>query len=518
VSLRLRLALWWGTLTGLLVLVAGTLGYTAEGLALYNEIDLEVRALAVQTAGATAGVAAPDLGPALRTVAPRDAAVRAYGADGALLAEAPDGPPAPALDPRGVLARPAGPAYDAVVRLLPPYRDVEGGAGGFGLVEEPAGARWRVYVLPAAAPAAYVVALAPLAPTDAFMATLRWLVPALAALSAALVLAASALLAGRLLRPVAALTDTAAAIARAREFGRRVPTGRRRDELGHLAATFNGMLDSLEAAYRQQQRFVADASHELRAPLTVILANLELLERQPGLPASERQEALQEAARETRRLVRLVADLLALARADAGTPQRRQRVELDRVLVEAFGQMRQLAGGRGLTVEALEPVLVGGDADQLRQLLLALIDNALKYTPPGGRVALGLRRRGRWAEVTVQDTGIGIDPEHLPHVFERFYRADPARQSDPGGTGLGLAIARWIAEQHGGEVVLASEPGRGTTATVRLPVLRELPATGCDATPPAPAPAGEAPGAPGLRPPDGLPPRGRDAPAPRAGA
>jgi signal transduction histidine kinase len=126
-----------------------------------------------------------------------------------------------------------------------------------------------------------------------------------------------------------------------------------------------------------------------------------------------------------------------------------------------------------VTLATLEPVLVDGDPDQLRQLLLALLDNAVKYTPPGGRVTLGLRRADGIAEVTVQDSGIGISEEDLPHVFERFYRADRARRRDPGGTGLGLASARWIAEEHGGAVSLASEPGRGTTATVRLPAIPE---------------------------------------------
>jgi signal transduction histidine kinase len=199
------------------------------------------------------------------------------------------------------------------------------------------------------------------------------------------------------------------------------------------------------------------------------LANLELLERRGDLPTAEREEALHDATRETRRLARLVADLLALARADAGMPVRRRPVELDRVLLDAFGQVRHLADGKAVALDALEPAIVNGDPDQLKQLLLALIDNAIKYTPPGGSVTLRLRRVADTAEVSVQDTGIGISPEALPHVFERFYRADPARQRDPGGTGLGLAIARWIAEQHGGTVVLESQPGKGTTATVRLP-------------------------------------------------
>jgi signal transduction histidine kinase len=442
-----------------------------EGLALYNEIDRELRAAAAQTAGVVAAARASGASRTVLGRSPADATLRAYGRDGTILAESPDSPDAPAVDPRVVLTQPAGPAYDPIVALLPPYGEVAGGTGAFGLAVETDGTRWRVYVLPGPDPVAFVVALAPLTQTDTAMATLRWLVPALAVASAGLVLGASALLARRLLRPITSLTDTAAAIARAREFRQRVPVsaGTQSDELGHMALTFNAMLDSLEGAYLAQQRFVADASHELRAPLTIILANLELLERRGDLPGPEREEALHEATRETRRLARLVADLLALARADAGMPARRRPVELDRVLLDAFGQVRHLAAGKAVALDTLEPAIVDGDPDQLKQLLLALIDNAIKYTPPDGRVTLRLRRVAGTAEVSVRDTGIGISPEALPHVFERFYRADPARQRDPGGTGLGLAIARWIVEQHGGTVALASQPGKGTTATVRLP-------------------------------------------------
>jgi signal transduction histidine kinase len=278
------------------------------------------------------------------------------------------------------------------------------------------------------------------------------------------------LVAGRALRPVAALTATAEAIARSRSFRRRVPAEGGRDELGRLAATFNEMLGSLDGAYQAEQRFVADASHELRAPLTAIQANLELLERRPDLPPEARREAVAEAGREARRLAALVADLLALARADAGVALRREPVELDRVLLDAAAEARHLGRGPRLEVGALEPVAVQGDRDRLRQLLLILLDNALKYTPPAGQVTVGLRRDGTAAELFVRDTGVGIAPEHLARVFERFYRADAARARDPGGSGLGLPIARWIARQHGGDVSLASEPGRGTTATVRLPL------------------------------------------------
>jgi signal transduction histidine kinase len=485
VPLRVRVALWWGGLTGLVILAVGLLAYAADATALYTALDRELRETATRAAAAWRGPAPPPpaaLAEAAVQRAAPDVVVQVYGPDGTWLAAAPAAARIPRVDPGALLAQPPEPPYDPIVRYLPPYVAVDPGAGAFATVTAPAGTRWRVYLVPVdrpgaaagvtggAAGAGYLLAAAPLHRIDVVIATTRRLAPLLAAAGGVALLGAGALLAGRLLRPVRTLTEAADAIARSRSLSRRVPARPGGDELDRLGATFNTMLDSLEHTARAEQRFVADASHELRAPLTVILANLELLERHTALTAPEREEALGEATREARRLVRLVADLLALARADAGATLRRHPVELDRAVLDAFGAARQMADGRDLTLGELEPVLVEGDPDQLKQLLLALLDNALKYTPPSGRVSLGLRRAGPVAEVTVRDTGIGIGAEDLPHVFERFYRADPARNRDPGGTGLGLAIARWIAEQHGGTLALSSEPGRGTTATVRLPL------------------------------------------------
>jgi two-component system, OmpR family, sensor kinase len=279
------------------------------------------------------------------------------------------------------------------------------------------------------------------------------------------------LMAGWALRPVATLTASASAIARARGFGRRVPVESPGDELGQLALTFNHMLASLEQAYEAERRFVSDASHELRAPLTAIQANLDLLERLPDLPEAERAEAVAEASREAQRLAQLVADLLALARADSGITLRKQPVEIDAIVFEVLAQARHLAKGQRLEIGRLEPGIVEGDPDRLRQLLLILLDNALKYTPPTGEVTLSLERNGTRAGLVVKDTGVGIPPQDLPRVFERFYRADAGRARDPGGTGLGLPIARWIAEQHGGTISLESTLGRGTTASVLLPLM-----------------------------------------------
>ncbi len=472
-SLRLRVALWYGGLTGLVVLLVALLTYVLHSRSHYDDLDQLL---------ATTAQHAPFDSPSELTVerlrelvaAPRspELALRVYATDGTLEAASPNAVLAPPVDPGAVVAGGSRPPFDPMLGLAPPLYPVADERGTFGLATDAEGARWRVYVLPESAVMRYLVVLAPLARVDAATARFRQTVPLFAALGALVTSTAGWLLAGRALRPVAAVTETARRIARSRNVHHRVDVPVRSDELGVLAATFNEMLGSVEDAYRAQQRFVADASHELRAPLTAIKANLDLLLRRPNLPAGDRQEALDEAERETQRLANLVADLLVLARADAGVPLRRQRVELDRTLLEALRDARHLARGQSINVARMEPVLVEGDPDRLKQLLLILLDNALKYTPSGGEVTLALRRQEGRAVVTVQDTGVGIAAEDLPHVFERFYRADPARGRDPGGTGLGLPIARSIAKQHGGDVALASQVGQGTTATVWLPAAR----------------------------------------------
>jgi len=280
------------------------------------------------------------------------------------------------------------------------------------------------------------------------------------------------LTAGAALRPIRETIQTARAIARSRGFVRKLTPRKSRDELGQMVTAFNEMLKSLEEAQAAQQRFVADASHELRAPLTVIRGNLDLLERARDIPPQEQAEIVGAARAEVERMSCLVADLLSLARADSGMHLERAEVELDSVVLEIYQHLLASSNHIRLSLSHLEPLRVLGDRGRLRQLVLTLVDNAVRYTPAGGSVTLSLHSKGTRAVLTVADTGIGIDAEDLPRVFERFYRSERAREMDPGGTGLGLAIARWIVDDHGGEVDLRSTPGRGTTATLRLPLLR----------------------------------------------
>ncbi len=469
--MRWRLALWYGSLTGLVLLLSGVMTYAAHTRSHYDDLDRLLASTIEHVAGeTTAASTSSQLAAVLAAPVSDDVVIRAYGVDGQLVV-ANHSTSAPPIDPRTILTT-TRPPYDPIAGLAPPLIRVQAGKGHFGLATGADGSRWRVYVLSIDGPAHYLTGASSLSRIDASIERFRALVALSTALGAALTLIAGWLLAERALRPVSQLTETASAIAHSRRLGERVPVGDRHDEMGQMAETFNEMLDSIEQSHRLQQRFIADASHELRAPLTAIQANLELLERQEAMTPDEQHESAVEASREARRLGSLVADLLALARADAGIPLVKERVELDRVLLDAFSEARRLSSGQRLEVAELQPVLVDGQPDRLKQLFLILLDNATKYTPADGRITLSVRRTGDAAEVAVQDTGIGIPPEDLPHVFERFYRADPARGRDPGGTGLGLAIAYWIVEQHDGSVSLASQVGRGTTATVTLPARR----------------------------------------------
>ncbi|HET7271078.1 MAG TPA: HAMP domain-containing sensor histidine kinase, partial [Rubrobacter sp.] len=325
----------------------------------YDDLDRLLASTGEHLAREYAAASGPaDRAAVLSAPMPVGVVVRAYGADGRLSTQSPDADAAPRVDPRAVLRKPSGPPFDRIAALAPPLIHVGGGRGAFSLKSATGGTRWRLYVVPVSGSGGYLVAASPLNRIDASVERLRWLVALMAAAGAGATLVAGLLLAGRALRPVHSLTQTAATIARSQDFGRRVPVGKSRDELGRLAETFNDMLANLEHAYQAQKRFVADASHELRAPLTAIQGNLELLRRHPDASPDQKDEALQEADREAHRLSQLVADLLALARADAGVPIRRQKVELDRVVLEALATAKHLAGEREIELAALEPSLI----------------------------------------------------------------------------------------------------------------------------------------------------------------
>ena len=217
-------------------------------------------------------------------------------------------------------------------------------------------------------------------------------------------------------------------------------------------------------------RFVSETSHEIKTPLSGIQGNLEVLLRYPHIPEDEKREIIQDCHREAVRLGRLVTDLLSMARTGHGLLMLETELRFDHLVLDTVREFEPIRGHHELKVGEVSSCTVQGDPDRLKQLLVILTGNALKYTPDGGEVTLSLECLGDEVELRVRDTGIGIRAEDLPKVFERYYRADhSALGKDPGGTGLGLPIARWIVEQHGGQISLESEPGKGTTVRVRLP-------------------------------------------------
>ncbi|HYK97549.1 MAG TPA: HAMP domain-containing sensor histidine kinase [Candidatus Acidoferrales bacterium] len=334
-----------------------------------------------------------------------------------------------------------------------------------------------------------IVASADLAVIDAANGELRTAFVILGLMAVGIGVAVFSVVAGVALRPVATLTETASEIAETRDFTRRVGIhGDPHDELVALASTFDDMLVSLDGAYRQQQRFLGDVSHELRTPLTTIRGSAELLER-GALSPDEAHVAATRIAREAARVSRLVGELLTLARAEAAEAFAPRPLHLDEVVMEAFEELRVVAGPR-LRVRWIEPAQVSGERDRLKQLVIALVDNALSYTPEPGGVDISLSDDGRDAVLRVEDEGIGIDEADLPRVFDRFYRGAAARRVNGGGSGLGLAITKWIVERHGGTIRLQRAESRGTLATVRLPLLQQ---------PAAPAREGEPAAAPSSR-------------------
>jgi len=299
-----------------------------------------------------------------------------------------------------------------------------------------------------------------------YLTVLLVLVP----LAAVLAAGGGLLLARRALRPVDTMSLSARRIT-AEDLSRRIPGQGTGDELDRLAETLNEMLERLEDAFGEVRRFAADAAHELRTPLTALRGGIEVALRGERTP-DEYRTVLRSSLEEVERLTHLAEDLLLLSRFSVTVSAPRQRVDLEPLVMDVLDVGIQLAHGRGVSIVSAEltALTVVGDAGALRRALLNLVDNALKYTPAGGKVEVSLVRENGRAAITVRDTGPGIAAADAERVFQPFVRLDAAREDAPDGTGLGLSIARSIVIAHGGELTLESAAGRGSTFTIRLPI------------------------------------------------
>jgi signal transduction histidine kinase len=270
-------------------------------------------------------------------------------------------------------------------------------------------------------------------------------------------------------KPISSMVETARSITAAK-LDSRLTVPRTKDEIRKLAETLNEMMERIDAAFRTQRQFVADASHEIRTPLTIIRSELEFAERNLGKPQSE--ESIRVALRELERLARLSDGLLMLARLDApGFSLTTRTIRLDELLIECVRHMNESAARRRVTLDIRveEAVELPADRDRLKSVLLNLLDNAIHYSPEGGTIRLSLTAVSNGnVRVTVEDSGPGIAPSDLPHIFKRFYRADTERSRE-GGSGLGLAIADQVVRLHGGRITVESTLGKGSKFVVELP-------------------------------------------------
>jgi heavy metal sensor kinase len=464
-SLSFRLIAWYAGVLALVFVLLG--GLTVVLLQHYLEANLlqSQARRARQIAGTLIAQASPGTEAQLRRelqslYAPEvnDRFIRITRADGTIV-YASGAPKNERFDPAAVPPLPASAAPDDLHKV-----SLEGGALLIAAVTASGGdgSRYRVEVGTSAAPA-----------ED----TLRHVLVMLAVGLPAAVLCAVAggfLLVRRALDPVARIAAKAEDITH-HNLSERLPVVRSGDEIERLSVSLNHMISRLEEAMRGSKQFVADASHELRTPLTVMRAELESL-AQDGALGRDVRETLGSVLEEVGRLTEIVESLFALSRLDAGEAHTQwRRFDLAELAATTAGQMGLLATDKDVTVhcDAAIPAPVEGDRARLKQVIVNLLDNAIKYTPSGGSVRLRVRRDGAFAVLEVADDGIGIPPEALPHVFKRFFRVDVSRSREQGGAGLGLAIVKSICAAHGADVDVTSAVGGGSVFRVRQPLARE---------------------------------------------
>jgi two-component system, OmpR family, sensor kinase len=453
-SLRLRLTFLYSTFMGGILLIFGAAAYILVNVILLNQVDTMLAGVAreivqvakVNTVGQLSLLSMPPLDMT------SNAYVQVWATDGRLLATSPSiGTLTQPLDPIGLKS--------GLTIYEDSYLD---------------GAHLRVLSVPLMLGERTIGTLqvgASLSVVDATRSNLLSTMIVIAVVAVFLAALGSWVVLGRALSPLEAITETVDQINRADDLSRRIPYQEQaEDEIGDLVISFNQTLERLESLFTSQQRFLADVSHELRTPLTVIKGNVDLIRRMKKAD----EESLNSIDHEAGRLTRLVGGLLMLAQAESGKLTLNfAPVELDLLLTEVFTEMRVLAGSRvHVHLNDIDQAMVNGDRDRLKQVLYNLVGNAIQYTPAGGDVFLSLSRLGDQARIIVRDTGPGIPAEDLPHIFDRFYRAEKSRtRSMTSGFGLGLSIAHWIIEHHGGQVKVESKDGRGTTFVIWLNVL-----------------------------------------------
>jgi heavy metal sensor kinase len=455
-SITVRVTLWYALVLSLVLAATGTAGFLLLKQALLEQAAARVQARAMEVGQLVEGVRNPGREDVEKVGLHSRTLVFSRG-------------------PGGLLVQISGPTGQSVNRSpglthalpLPPHPDrpadnvLAYGAGRIAWASRPLYNRGQL-----------VGSVQVAAPLSQLYAQLRLMERGLLeayGLGLLLALLGGYLIARRALTPVRAMTRAVESVAIDR-LDRRLPLAGPPDELHRLAAAFNHMLDRLAQGVDAQRQFVAAASHELRTPLSVIQGYMGILARWGKEDPQIREDAVDIIQSELGRTRRMVNNLLLLAREDAGHAPGVTRLDLTALVREVCQEAHALREEVELTAEGLVALEVSGDAERLRQAILAVLDNALKYTPAGGKVTVSLRREGSLAALTIADTGIGIPPEALPHIFDRFYRADPARSRRTEGFGLGLSIARLQVERHGGQIAVRSEPGHGSTFTIHLPL------------------------------------------------
>jgi heavy metal sensor kinase len=457
-ELRTRLTLWYTAVLGGLLLVLGVAAFTLLDRGLRENVDGSLRSVADTIAESSRETT--EAGTNLQMMLD---ALLGPGAGGLFALLDPRGRPDPRLSPR---------ARERLPLSATALRNAERGEETFESIALP-GVRAPVRLLtwPVMRGGRLEQLVQVTASLDEVEAARRRFLLILAGLAPIALAGAAAggwWLAGRALAPVDRIAETARRIT-AEDLARRIDAPPTQDEIGRLVAVLNDMLARLETAFATARQFSADAAHELRTPLTILKGELEVgLGTTP--PTEEHHGVLASCLEEVDRLIALVEDLLFLARADAGVAETaHDAVDLGEVLDDATPALRALAerAGIALDIRSASGLVVRGSVPQLLRVLLNLVDNAIKYSPRGARVAVQVRGEGDRAELEVSDTGPGIAPEDRRRIFERFYRGDPAHGR--GGTGLGLALVRSIVEVHGGRVACESRPGSGSLFRVTLP-------------------------------------------------